>query len=90
MSEIPRRDSMDALRAAVDGVAAISALGFARALSDGTVSVLYWYAHGFGEWVLTSDLLPDPVLPSHDGFAQIDRALLEAQRTRAVQAFPWP
>ncbi|HXW08365.1 MAG TPA: sigma 54-interacting transcriptional regulator [Vicinamibacterales bacterium] len=87
MLEIPRRDSLDALTAAADAVVTTSALGFARARTDGRVSVLYSYPLGLGEWVLTPDLLPDALLPSSDAFAVMDRAAVEARRTRAVEAF---
>ena len=88
MLEIPRRDSLDGLRAAADAIATTSALGFARALADGTVSVLYTYAYGVGEWVLAPDLLPDVLLPSSDAFAEMDRPALDARRgTGAVEAF---
>src|SRR5262245_32924663 len=87
MLDIPRRDQLESLIAAANAVAPTTTLGLARATANGRVSVQYAYEFGFGEFGLPADGLPSALVASAGGVIVNDRATLEANRTRAAEAF---
>jgi two-component system response regulator AtoC len=84
---VPSRQRLTSLTTSADAVARTTAVGFARALSDGRVSVAYSYQHGAGEFALEADGLPDALSPVIHGATEADRETLESRRARAVEAF---
>jgi transcriptional regulator with GAF, ATPase, and Fis domain len=70
-----------------DAIARTTALGFSRRLDDENVSVVYTYAWGIGAFVLPAADMLDALQPTGDEVANADRAILEATRSRAAEAF---
>src|SRR5262245_8742391 len=87
MLEIPRRDGLSSLTIAANAIVKTSALGFARALPGGKVSILYSYGFGLGQFELPVESQSVAVDPSADGLVLVDRAGLETRRAHAVEAF---
>ena len=74
---LPPRDSLATLTAAANAVAPTSAIGFTRTRDDGQLSIVYSYAIGIGEFVLTpadtpASMRPSPVVMSRTGPADLD------------------
>src|SRR5262249_17708315 len=60
-------ESLAALTKTVNAVVPSVILGFARALDDGRVSLLYCYPYGIAQYVIPVSDVPDVLLPSTYG-----------------------
>ena len=87
MLEIPGRDGLSSLTLAANAIANTSAVGFARALPGGKVSILYSYSFGLGQFVLPIESISAALDPSAGGVGFVDRAALETRRAHAMEAF---
>jgi transcriptional regulator with GAF, ATPase, and Fis domain len=87
MTAIPSRKGLDALTEAAAAVSPVAALGFARVLDHGRVSILYSFPLGIGEFVLPDGEVPDALVVATDGVRQTDAAAIDAQQLRAVERF---
>jgi transcriptional regulator with GAF, ATPase, and Fis domain len=87
MFEIPSREGLEALTEAAHAIAPVTALGFSRAVDGDRVSVLYSYALGAGEFILSSAGLLDTLTPTGDDLTYADAARLQSGASRAVEVF---
>src|SRR5262245_33386580 len=78
MLEIPSRQALAQLTAATSAIAVPITLGFARAIDDTRVSILYATPMGVGEYVLPVNEVPELVRPSTEGLGHADLAALQA------------
>src|SRR5262249_11258518 len=70
MFTIPRRERLGELTDAAQAIAPTLAVGFARALDSGRVSIVDAYQHGLCEWVLPEADVPDVFQPSGPGWCE--------------------
>jgi len=85
MVEIPSRQGFAALTVAANSIVPVVTLGFAQRQEDGSVSIVYTYPHGFGEYTVAASDLLDALLPSADGLRQADAAAINANPHRAIE-----
>jgi transcriptional regulator with GAF, ATPase, and Fis domain len=87
MAEIPARAELAEVWTSLSSVAPSPAFGVARPRGQDRLSVLYCYQHGFGEFVLPTQDVPDAWSPEATPDTDVDLALLQAHQTRAFEGF---
>ena len=64
MMEIPSRKGFAGLTEAANSIVPVVTLGFAQSRENGSVSIVYSYPHGFGEYAVAPSDLLDALQPS--------------------------
>src|SRR5262245_2160905 len=85
MRAIPGRADFATLTQATSAIGPVVTLGFARALDDGRVAVLYSYPFGLGQYVLATADVPAILQPAEHGTRESDAAALNANPHGAVE-----
>jgi two-component system response regulator AtoC len=78
MLEIPSRTSLAALTEASNAIVPTLAMGFARQLDDGRVSIFYSHPYGIIDYVLAPADVPDALAPARDGVRQAGAEVIRA------------
>jgi len=63
MLELPARDALTGLTGAIDAVIPTAIIGLVRPLDRQRVQLLYWYAFGFGSYVIPTEEIPEALRP---------------------------
>ena len=79
MLHIPSRTGLTALAEAAKAVVSPGAIGFARAVDDCRVSILYGNPYGIGEFVLPSHDVPGVFVPTTEGPQEANAITLNAR-----------
>ena len=87
MIELPLRIALDRLTAAAQAIIPATAIGFSRSVDGNRTSILYVYGHGVGGFDVAADETAEALRPETDRIQQAPRAVLEAHRGRAAEAF---
>jgi transcriptional regulator with GAF, ATPase, and Fis domain len=85
MQDLPSRTALAALRETVSAVVPAAAIGFARRLPDGRVSVLYSSSQGLTLHIADSPDVPELLQPSTPGILQTNIDATDANALRAVE-----
>ena len=59
MLELPAREALTGLTRAIDVVIPTAIVGLVRPLDHQRVQLLYWYAFGFGSYVIPTEEIPE-------------------------------
>ena len=84
MIELPSRAALADLTARVTDVVAVATTGFARALDDGRVSVLFVDSYGLREYVVKPDELPESLRFTGDPLQTIEHDVAVTDPPRAT------